>query len=133
VLDVAERWDDITPVHYERLGVAAGGGLAEMLARPGELSVVVSVRLHGALMAIEAGVPAVHLAYDRKGPAAFGDLGLDDWCFDVRHLDADALRAAVAGLRADPAPYWERLAKHVPALRTQSSQLDELVAQALTS
>lgn len=181
VLDVAERWDDITPagtggkvgfvarrvdhaagyeavvrdlaqdlapdsvwavqtagdrtksdaVHYERLGVAAGGGLAEMLARPGELSVAVSVRLHGALMSIEAGVPAVHLAYDRKGPAAFADLGLDDWCFDVRRLDADALRAAVAGLRADPTPYWERLSKQVPALRTQSAELDDLISTRL--
>ncbi|HEV7759171.1 MAG TPA: polysaccharide pyruvyl transferase family protein [Acidimicrobiales bacterium] len=182
VLDVAERWDDITPagttgqvgfvarrvdhaagyegvvraladelapdsvwavqtagdrtksdaVHYERLGVASGGGLADLLARPGELSAVVSVRLHGALMSIEAGVPAVHLAYDRKGPAAFADLGLDDWCFDVRRLDADALRAAVEGLRTDPGPYWERLAKQVPTLRTQSSQLDDLVASTLT-
>jgi polysaccharide pyruvyl transferase WcaK-like protein len=84
-------------------------------------------------MSIEAGVPAVHLAYDRKGPAAFADLGLDDWCFDVRKLDAEALRAAVDGLRADPAPYWERLAKHVPALRTQSSDLDELVSRNLGS
>jgi polysaccharide pyruvyl transferase WcaK-like protein len=182
VLDVAERWDDITPagtdgkvgyvarrvdhaagyeavvqaladelapdsvwavqtagdrtksdaVHYERLGVAAGGSLADMLARPVDLSVVVSVRLHGALMAIEAGVPAVHLAYDRKGPTAFGDMGLDDWCFDVRSLDAGALRAAVTGLRADPGPYWERLAKQVPTLRFQSSQLDDLVATTLT-
>jgi polysaccharide pyruvyl transferase WcaK-like protein len=183
VLDVAERWDDITPagsdgkvgfvarrvdhaagyeavvqqladelapdavwavqtagdrtksdaVHYERLGVAAGGGLADMLSRPGELSVVVSVRLHGALMSIEAGVPAVHLAYDRKGPAAFADLGLDDWCFDVRQLDAERLRAAVAGLRADPTPYWERLAKHVPTLRAQSADLDELIQRNLGS
>jgi polysaccharide pyruvyl transferase WcaK-like protein len=183
VLDVAERWDEITPagtggkvgfvarqvghaagyeavvqklaedlapdsvwavqtagdktksdaVHYERLGVTTGGKLADMLATPGELSLAISVRLHGALMSIEAGVPAIHLAYDRKGPAAFADLGLDDWCFDVRNLDAAALREAVDGLRADPGPYWERLAKQVPALRTYSTQLDDLVSGALGS
>lgn len=113
-------------VHYERLGVSAGGGLAAMLERR-ELSVVVSVRLHGALMAIRAGVPAIHLAYDRKGPGAFADLGLDDWCHDVRSLDSGALTTAIDGLLADPQPYWDRIAKHVPSLQTTSDELDELV------
>lgn len=115
-------------VHYERLGVEAAGGLPEMLEQRA-LSVVISVRLHGALMALEAGVPAVHLAYDRKGPAAFADLGLDDWCFDVRSLDPAALDAAVDGLLADPEPYWDKLDKHVPALQMASAELDTLVAE----
>ena len=117
-------------VHYERLGLAVGGGLVEMLARR-ELSVVVSVRLHGALMALRAGVPAVHLAYDRKGPAAFADLGLDDWCLDVRSLDASALRAAIDSVTADPSAYWDRFATRVDDLTAASKRLDELVDAAL--
>jgi polysaccharide pyruvyl transferase WcaK-like protein len=117
-------------VHYDRLGVRSQGRLVEMLEHR-ELAVVVSVRLHGALMALEAGVPAVHLAYDRKGPAAFGDLGLEEWCFDVRNLDPSALIEAVGRLLDDPQPYWDRVDKHVPALRLASADLDQLVAQTL--
>lgn len=113
-------------VHYERLGISAAGALADMLAAR-RLSVVVSVRLHGALMALRAGVPAVHLAYDRKGPAAFADLGLDEWCFDVRALSAPALAEAVRSLAADPGPYWDKVAGRIGELRAASARLDELV------
>jgi polysaccharide pyruvyl transferase WcaK-like protein len=115
-------------VHYERLGIEAGGRLSEMLDQR-QLSVVVSVRLHGALMALEAGVPAIHLAYDRKGPAAFADLGLGDWCFDVRSLDPADLGAAVDRLLDDPQPYWDEVAKMVPTLQVASGDLDDLVAR----
>lgn len=119
-------------VHYERLGVTSGGSLGDLLAG-GDLSLVVSVRLHGALMALRAGVPAIHLAYDRKGPAAFGDLGLSDWCFDVRTVDRSTLAGAVANLAADPRSYWDQLAAEVPRLRKASAWLDELVRCALGS
>jgi polysaccharide pyruvyl transferase WcaK-like protein len=118
-------------VHYERLGVSAGGRVVDLLAAR-ELSLVVSVRLHGALMALGSGVPAIHLAYDRKGPAAFGDLGLGDWCFDVRSLDRAALSTSVKRLVADPEPYWERVARRLPSLRTASLELDALVQATLT-
>lgn len=118
-------------VHYQRLGVTAGGNLVAMLEER-ELSAVVSVRLHGALMAIGAGVPAIHLAYDRKGPTAYADLGLEDWCFDVRSLDPAALNAAVKELLADPQPYWDQVARKVPDLQAASADLDALVAKTLT-
>jgi polysaccharide pyruvyl transferase WcaK-like protein len=117
-------------VHYERLGITPDGGLVEMLQRR-ELSVVVSVRLHGALMAIATGVPAIHLAYDRKGAGAFDDLGLQEWCFDVRSFDPVTLKTAVDNLMTDPQPYWDRVAKQVPGLQTASAELDALVSSTL--
>jgi hypothetical protein len=119
-------------VHYERLGVVAEGGLPEMLAS-GSVSVVVSVRLHGALMALRAGVPAIHLAYDRKGPAAFADLGLDAWCLDVRSLDAGALRARIDGLRTDPSAYWRAVETEIPRLVERSGELDEVLRRAIAT
>ena len=71
---------------YERSALEPAGRLSDLLEQ-GQLGAVVSVRLHGALMSVLAGVPAVHLAYDRKGPAAFADLGLDRWCLDVATAD----------------------------------------------
>lgn len=118
-------------VHYERLGIAPGGGLVELLETRA-LSVVVSVRLHGALMALRAGVPAIHLAYDRKGPAAYGDLGLDEWCLDVRQVSAGALGHLVESLAADPAPYWDRIAAQAGELVRHSEALNELVRTTVT-
>jgi polysaccharide pyruvyl transferase WcaK-like protein len=115
-------------VHYQRLGLTPGGALVDMLAAR-ELSVVVSVRLHGALMALRAGVPAVHLAYDRKGPAAFADLGLQDWCLDVRSLDRAKLRAAVEAVADDPDAYWDHFTDRVAPLVAASQRLDGLIAQ----
>lgn len=112
--------------HYERLGVTASGSLADMLATR-DLSAVVSVRLHGALMAMRAGVPAIHLSYDRKGPAAFGDLGLAGWCFDVRDVGAADLHTVVKRLVDDASAYWDRLGAQACRLRRASDELDELV------
>jgi polysaccharide pyruvyl transferase WcaK-like protein len=117
-------------VHYERLGVTASGSLADLLATR-DLSAVVSVRLHGALMAMRAGVPAIHLSYDRKGPAAFGNLGLADWCFDVRDVGGADLRNVVKGLVGDATAYWDRLDGQKARLRGASEELDELVRTTL--
>lgn len=112
--------------HYERKGVEPAGRLRDLLAEK-TLSVVVSVRLHGALMALRAGVPAIHLAYERKGPAAFADLGLDDWSLDVRTLDRDHLATLVKELAADATPYWRRFEARVPGLQAASRRLTDLV------
>lgn len=117
-------------VHYERLGVTAGGSLVDLLATR-DLSAVVSVRLHGALMALRAGVPAIHVSYDRKGPAAFGDLGLADWCFDVRDVERADLHGAVERLAGGATAYWDRLDAHKSRLRHASKELDELVRTTL--
>jgi polysaccharide pyruvyl transferase WcaK-like protein len=78
-------------------------------------------------MALAAGVPAVHLAYDRKGPATFADLGLQDWCLDVRSLDRTSLRAVVDDLVADASAYWDRFAACAGALVESSRRLDALM------
>lgn len=112
--------------HYGRLGIDSAGELREMLKRR-SLALLVSVRLHGALMAIREGVPAIHLAYDRKGPAVFQDLGLSEWCFDIRALEDAALHAAVDSLRSNPDAYWDQLTKRIPGLEQLSAQLDQLI------
>jgi len=75
----------------------------EVLMGPGgQPRVVIAVRLHAALMALAAGHYVVHLAYERKGFGAFGDLGLDDWVHRVNHFDVDTVRDQVHRLLTDP-------------------------------
>jgi len=52
---------------------------------------LVSVRLHGALMAIRMGIPAIHISYERKGFGVFSDLGLQEFMFNGSDLDIDKL------------------------------------------
>ncbi|MFE4498556.1 polysaccharide pyruvyl transferase family protein [Rhodococcus sp. NPDC056743] len=49
--------------------------------------VVVAVRLHAALMALQAGHFVIHLAYERKGFGAFEDLGLDAFVHNVNKFE----------------------------------------------
>jgi polysaccharide pyruvyl transferase WcaK-like protein len=115
---------------YERSALEPAGGLSQLLEQ-GQVGAVVSVRLHGALMSVLAGVPAVHLAYDRKGPAAFADLGLDRWCLDVATADPVQVASLTAELLADPGHYWDAVAARRPGLVAQSEALDASLGRLL--
>lgn len=116
--------------YRDELDVAPTGTLREVLAgpRPG---VVVSVRLHGALEAVLAGVPAIHLGYERKSWGAYDDLGLRRWLHPARHFDPAAVAAQVSELMTDPTSYWESVSDALPRLRQASERLDDSLARSL--
>lgn len=87
------------------------------------LSAVVSVRLHGALGAWEAGFPALHLSYERKGPAAYADLGVSDLCDDARRFDADEVAAKLRDMVRDPAAVWARVGPARRALAADAARV----------
>ena len=103
---------------YQRNGFVDGGDLSCLLAQ-GRPGVVVSVRLHGAISSLIAGRPAIHLAYERKGWGAYEDLGIAAYAHDARTFDPDAVAAQARDLHDDPEPFWTRVHKAAPALRTQ--------------
>ncbi|MFT4211136.1 MAG: polysaccharide pyruvyl transferase family protein [Microbacterium sp.] len=75
----------------------------EKLMNPGgQPRVVIAVRLHAALMALAAGHYVIHLAYERKGFGAFGDLGLSDWVHSVNNFDALHVHSQANALLDDP-------------------------------
>lgn len=109
---------------YDDLGVSPDGRLLELLGAGGT-GPVVSVRLHGALQSVLAGVPAVHLGYERKSWGAYEDLGLADYVHDARRFDPATVAAQVEVLRADPSPFWSAIAGHQPELVAASERLTE--------
>lgn len=87
--------------------------------------VVVAVRLHAALMALAAGHYVVHLAYERKGFGAFGDLGIDPWVHNVNDFDPSTVAAQAHALLTDAdvrADYDARIAD--AADRIQEARAD---------
>jgi polysaccharide pyruvyl transferase WcaK-like protein len=104
---------------------------AELMTPGRSPRVVIAVRLHAALMALAAGHYVVHLAYERKGFGAFGDLGLTPWVHNVnsfapRFVEEQA-RALLtdAAIRAD---YEDRLARSGPLLSAKRDRIVRLIA-----
>jgi polysaccharide pyruvyl transferase WcaK-like protein len=93
---------------YSRLGIADAGHF-DALLRSSPPAVVVSVRLHGAIAALLAGVPAIHLSYERKGWGAYEDLGLGEFVHDARSFDPALVAAQAQALAADPGKLWTRI------------------------
>ncbi|HYI61174.1 MAG TPA: polysaccharide pyruvyl transferase family protein [Acidimicrobiales bacterium] len=115
---------------YQGLGVPVAGRTGELLRRGG-WGAVVSVRLHGALEALLAGYPAVHLGYERKSWGAYQDLGLAGHVHSARAFDPGVVADQVAALRADPGPFWAALGAEAEPLRERSEALTADLAAAV--
>lgn len=85
----------------------------DLLSHAEKSRVIVAMRLHAALMAINAGHYVVHLSYERKGFGAFSDLGLNDYVFNVHNFDP----AEVSALVLDLATSQERRDAYDEAVR----------------
>ncbi|MGO1411493.1 MAG: polysaccharide pyruvyl transferase family protein [Microbacterium sp.] len=103
-----------------------------LMSAGGTPRVVVAVRLHAALMALAAGHYVVHLAYERKGFGAFGDLGISPWVYTVNSFDADVVGAQVSSLLNDAkarADYDARIAAAGQVLSQSRAQIVREIAQ----
>jgi polysaccharide pyruvyl transferase WcaK-like protein len=102
-------------VDFYRTALSASGAFrtlreATMSGAPNRPSVVISVRLHGALEAIRNGVPSVHLSYERKGWGAFSDLAIAPYVHNVYDFDSNAVTKQASALRASSETYWSAVA-----------------------
>lgn len=103
-----------------------------LMAPGGTPRVVVAVRLHAALMALAAGHYVVHLAYERKGFGAFGDLGISPWVHTVNSFDVDAVVRQTKGLMSDPlvrADYDARIDRAAAVIASSRAAIIEEVRQ----
>lgn len=64
-------------------------------------SLVISSRLHGAIMSIKEGIPAIHLGYERKSFGVYEDLGLSEFCLPANNLDFNLLQGMVSRFKTD--------------------------------
>jgi polysaccharide pyruvyl transferase CsaB len=71
-----------------------------MQALIGQCDLLLTMRLHGSIMAINSGTPCVGLPYDPKVPSLFSSAGLDDCCCSTLNVEpshlSDRLTAALA-------------------------------------
>lgn len=101
----------------------------ELVESPRSSRVVVAMRLHAALMALNAGHYVVHLSYERKGFGAFNDLGLGDYVFNVHDFDPEE----VSALTLDLATNAERRKNYDSAVSQALSTVGSSRAQIVQS
>lgn len=85
--------------------------------------VVVSVRLHGALQSILAGVPAVHLSYERKGWGAYEDIGISPYVHNAWTFDPDLVASQVRELAEDATSYWDAISAELPRVEAARNRV----------
>jgi polysaccharide pyruvyl transferase CsaB len=102
---------------YEALGPDPYTGLSRLAAA----SAVVSVRLHGMLLAAIAGRPVVAVGYDDKVFSLAAELGAASCVVPLAEVTADRLAATLAVAESDPER--ERVAAHVSALRVRRAEV----------
>jgi polysaccharide pyruvyl transferase WcaK-like protein len=117
-------------IFYTQQGMLSGSQ-SLVAFQSDDVAACVSVRLHGALQAILAGIPTIHLSYDRKGQGAYSDLGLDEWVHDVRTFSPALVAAQAQELAQDPTRYWEAVSRFVPRIRQAEAELVERAADLL--
>jgi polysaccharide pyruvyl transferase WcaK-like protein len=114
--------------YYRKLGIFAAQPLHE-LVRNDPPDAVVSVRLHGALESILAGIPAFHLSYERKGFGAYEDIGVPQWVANAADFDAHAVaeRLFVPGARR---AFWQAATGTFERLAQERETLIETLRRA---
>jgi GT2 family glycosyltransferase len=104
---------------------------AETAALLAGCDVVVAMRLHAAVFAVGAGVPAAAIVYDPKVRSFVDAAGLADFAVDIAGLAADDLARRI-GRALDDAPRLKpALAGHAGTLRARAAGNGAMVADAL--
>ena len=116
---------------YRQQSFGEAQPLARQLEQPG--GPVISVRLHGAIGALLAGRPAIHLAYERKGWGAYEDLGLTEFVHDARAFDPALVARQVLALAVDPTGYWNCIGAASATLSKHWSAMVDDLAERLAS
>jgi hypothetical protein len=115
--------------HLRDLGIVGTRPTSSLYDDP-EIGVVVSARLHGAVQALFAGIPAIHLSYERKGFGAYDDLGLSRYGPHAARFVPDVVAAQCAEVLADPAVYWAAVKAALPDLDAADGRLVRRLADA---
>lgn len=74
---------------YRELGITEGLLPLKATLSKYRPDLVISVRLHGAIESLLAGVPAFHISYERKGFGAYQDMGVEDWVVNGADMNVD--------------------------------------------
>ncbi|HMO11900.1 MAG TPA: polysaccharide pyruvyl transferase family protein, partial [Actinotalea sp.] len=94
---------------------------------------VVSTRLHGAILALDAGTPVLPIAYEFKTQQVMDQLGLGGFVTDIRDATGPALTGAYRRLVSDLPERREPVADHLAELAGEAREVGRHVRAAAQS
>jgi polysaccharide pyruvyl transferase WcaK-like protein len=109
---------------------------ASIALESGEIGAVISMRLHGALASISKGIPAIHIATERKGYGVFEDLGLTKFLFNRRKFDSDLVYKLANELIYNEelkSEYWECVSKSILSFGSARVELRRRISTLMDS
>jgi polysaccharide pyruvyl transferase WcaK-like protein len=65
--------------------------VAELLAQIAETDAVVATRFHNVVLALVLNKPVISISFHQKCTSLMQSMGLQEYCHDIRHLNADSL------------------------------------------
>lgn len=133
LLQARARGNDDGSFYEATFGETGSRTLLEGTSGARPASVVISVRLHGAIQSIRNGVPAIHLSYERKGWGAFEDLGLGEYVHNAFDFDSGLVSEQAMSLSETPDAYWCRVTNAVPHLRQAQARISDSLADLAAS
>ncbi len=102
----------------------------ELLEHLAGFDAMLSTRLHGAILAVCAGVPTLPIAYEFKTREVWGQLGLDEWVIDIGDVDRDGLADAVTRLLERRADVRAQLSATLPRQLAGAMSVGPILAAA---
>lgn len=91
----------------------------DAMAAIGETDIVVASRYHVQIAALKMGRPLISLGYGPKNDALMADVGLDDFCHDVEHVDFDKLTQQINAMVAGRDGYAAQVRQKVAAMKDE--------------
>jgi polysaccharide pyruvyl transferase WcaK-like protein len=98
--------------------------ILELCAMFARFDLMIGTRLHATLIALRAGVPALHIAYTLKGRDIYADLGLADWAVEIEEVmrSGQIVIEKAAAILADPQRF-ERVQAVIEPLVAENARL----------
>ena len=109
---------------------------ANIALESGEIGAVISMRLHGALASISRGIPAIHIATERKGYGVYQDLGLKDFLFNRREVNPESVYKLAKELINNESlknEYWECVSKSILSFGSARDELRRRISTLMNS
>ena len=111
----ADLDDTVTTLNYWSPPIS--GNFFEFRSRLEACDVVISERLHGAVLAAAHGIPFVSIGYKGKCMDFASSIDMTDLCLYPENLSSDNLATTVLDLLRSPGEITDRLDERVGALR----------------
>jgi len=105
-------------------------GLDELLSQMSSMNYIVTCRFHGVVFAHLMNIPVLALSHHPKVVTLMNDLGLSEYCLDIRNFDSDLLIDKFLSLAANRNNIKTRMAEKAALYRKQLNlQFDTLFSQ----